>query len=182
MRLLKDSKFENGKDIYIIRKITFIFLYIVFIFTTVSLHNNYRWIPKTLRQSRKINNEVMKKLTRKQWFNILDQHLGLRSENNPTEVKRCASYAMDMGLTWIESPDVPEEWDKRLIGTLETIISFRNSDDRYLMIVKNSCGNRDEEYSGCFPKCSTRPEYVTSISLDNDLKILRKWVLENIPD
>lgn len=123
----------------------------------------------------------MSTLTKAQWFHIHDQHLGLRSDENPTVATGSASYAMDMGLIWIKHTDVPEEWDRLLIGTLETMQAFPNYRSRHLMIVTNSCGSGIQEYSGCFPKCSAKPQYLTSTSLDNDLTTLREWVLKNIP-
>ena len=122
----------------------------------------------------------MKELTNGQWFKILDLHLGLRSEDNASVINNCASYAMDMGLTWVKSPHAPADWNDLLTGTLEMMKAFDGSEKRYLMLVGNSCGNEKREYRGCFPKCSTRPTYYSSISLDNDIEVLREWVLSEI--
>lgn len=122
----------------------------------------------------------MKILTEKQWMIICCKQLGLRSEDNPSEVKKCASYAMDMGLLWTEYRQIPPDWDEALMATLELMQSFSDSKGRYLMLVNNSCGNTTREYGKCFPKCSALPRYITSISLNNDIEKLHDWVLENI--
>lgn len=122
----------------------------------------------------------MRELTDAQWLNILDQHLGLRSEDNASVIRNCASYAMDMGLTWFKSPHAPADWNELLTGTLEMMKTLDKNGIRYLMLVGNSCGNEDREYSGCFPKCSTKPTYCSSIPLNNDIEVLREWVLNEI--
>ena len=108
-------------------------------------------------------------------------HLGLRSEDNNSTINgRGASYAMDMGMDF--SDPIPDTWETLLRGTIQHMQNYENAPQRYLMIVRNSTGNEAGcEYTGCFPKCSSRATVVLqATSLNQDIDTLIEWVKNNI--
>jgi hypothetical protein len=118
-------------------------------------------------------------ITFMQWYKIHDLLLGLRSEDNATEIKSAASYAMNCGARPL-SP-VPANWTALLEGTIQTIKAFPGSEARFLMIISKSNGS-GAEYDGCFPKCSVRPTEIHAVtSLNNTVDNLTTWVEANIP-
>jgi len=122
-------------------------------------------------------------LTPEQWFAIMLNFYGLRSEDNASIITSAASYAMncDQTLTLRSPPPLPANWLSLLRRTITHMQSFGNYEDRYLMIVSKSNGNA-WEYEGCFPKCSSRSTTViASTSLNDSVENLIRWVLANIP-
>ena len=57
-------------------------------------------------------------ITKRHWMNVCMDLKGLRSEDNPTEIKSAASYAMDCGITWSPGQAPPENWISLLKGLL----------------------------------------------------------------
>lgn len=123
------------------------------------------------------------------WTNIWDFKLCLRSHDNPNDItgQALASYVMTDkthvigGITLIKLlRSVPEDWDKKLINTLEMIKGFDNSDSRYLFIIGSALlGSND--YPGCFPKTTARIKKVYNrTSQAYSCEELYKWVLTTI--
>ena len=111
-------------------------------------------------------------------MNINLNMLGLRSEDNATEIKSAASYAMDCGKQW--SDPVPENWSELLSGTIQMMQGFVGYKTRFLLIVSKSTGG-SYDYPGCFPKCSAKPtEIKASTSLDNYADKLVEWVVKQL--
>ena len=123
-------------------------------------------------------------ITKMQWVAVCTNLLGLRSEDNRTQIKDAASYAMDCGKMWKDP--IPEKWDSMLAETIKEMKGFSNYKTRYLLIVSKSTGSTysgstASEYIGCFPKCSSKPtEIKASTSLDQDNETLAQWVLDHI--
>lgn len=120
-------------------------------------------------------------ITRNQWLNIHMNHLGLRSEDNNSTINGSgASYAMDMGMDFFDP--IPDTWETLLRGTIQHMQNYENAPQRYLMIVRDSTGNEaGHEYTGCFPKCSSRATVVLqATSLNQDIDTLIEWVKNNI--
>lgn len=123
-------------------------------------------------------------ITKSQWQTVCLNLLGLRSEDNKTEIKSAASYAMDCAKKWSDS--IPENWDDLLAGTIQSMKAFSNYKNRYLLIVSTSTGStygssNASEYDGCFPKCSSKPTQIKACtSLDQTEEALVQWVLDNI--
>ncbi|MTI31115.1 hypothetical protein [Xanthovirga aplysinae] len=116
-----------------------------------------------------------------QWWTIASRGLGLRSESNADIIYSAASYSMDCGKTGSEIlRGTPGNWDECLRNTIEFIKGFPEADNRYLLIVEGSRGD-SFEYSGCFPKCSSKPRGIlASTSLNASVDELFKWVLNSI--
>jgi hypothetical protein len=128
----------------------------------------------------------MCQITIKQWQKILNDHLGLRSNSQANVIDSApASYAMDMNVTvsYEAFQIIPDGWKEKLNNTLERILSFPNSTQRHLMIVKPSDGSV-EDYKDCFYKCSGKPtEYIATIPIaGNNVNDLARWVVEHIPE
>jgi len=117
-------------------------------------------------------------ISKQQWINININLLGLRSEDNETQIISAASYAMNCGKSW--NDPIPDNWDTLLSGTIQMMQGFEGYESRYLLIVSPSHG-MSSEYSNCFPKCSSKPSEVkVSISLDNSIETLVNWVLNQV--
>lgn len=117
------------------------------------------------------------------WNKIHKEHLGLRSEDNGTEIKNTGtSYAMDMGKQYVLGADLPSEWEGHLKETIKQMQSYQNYSSRYLLIVDNSTGNSTEsEYSGTFPKSSTKAQrIIASAPLNKSINELVAWVKQQI--
>ena len=121
-------------------------------------------------------------LTQQQWIYIILNLIGLRSGDSPTDINSAASYAMDNGVKMTSGiPSIPSNWLELLKETIKTIKAFPNALNRYLLIVGNSTG-QSNEYSNCFPKCSTKPsKVIASTQLNKTEEELVAWVLDNIP-
>jgi len=116
-------------------------------------------------------------ITKEQWLTIHTDMLGLRSEDNSSQINSAASYAMDCGKNW--SDPIPENWIELLYGTIKLMQGFPGYEKRYLLIVSKSHGPLTTEYHGCFPKCSAKAtEIKAHISLDNNIDVLVNWVIE----
>lgn len=117
-------------------------------------------------------------ITTQQWRAINIDMLGLRSEDNTTEIKSAASYAMDCGKKW--SDPIPENWMDLLEGTIKMMQGFEGYKTRYLLIVSPSSSD-NFEYSDCFPKCSSKPSSISAYtSLNDSVSNLMKWVVGQI--
>lgn len=136
--------------------------------------------PKKIEQKRH-NQTFVIMITKNQWLNIHTNHLGLRSEDNNSTINGSgASYAMDMGMDFFDP--IPDTWETLLRGTIQHMQNYENAPQRYLMIVRDSTGNEaGHEYTGCFPKCSSRATVVLqATSLNQDIDTLIEWVKNNI--
>ena len=122
-------------------------------------------------------------ITVKQWQFIVMKMLGLRSGATRDAIDSAASYAMNCGQkAGLPMPLIPANWDALLSGTIAHMQEFEGYKDRYLLIVSPSASS-NYEYKDCFPKCSSKPSKIwNSISLNNDVTELIKWVVSNIPE
>ncbi|MDJ0643920.1 MAG: hypothetical protein QNJ15_13995 [Erythrobacter sp.] len=116
-----------------------------------------------------------------QWLSINLNLLGLRSGETADDLDG-ASYAMNCNADRMARKR-PEEWDDLLEGTVRTMHGFENRAGRFLQIVRPSHG-KGQEYQGCFPKCSAKPNAVLAAVQFGDQSVadLVAWVEENIPD
>jgi len=93
-------------------------------------------------------------LTQQQWMNVCTNFLGLRSGANPGD-STGAGFGMDDGnkdpRNCMRAP--PTNWDSLLQETLATIKGFRDSGNRYLLIVTR-CPGLSRDYKNDFPKCN----------------------------
>lgn len=124
----------------------------------------------------------MASITDKQWQEIRNYGLGLRSGKDEHDIEKAATYAMDIGKQGKYEPHPPSNWEKLLQGTIETILAFHNSKERYLLIV-TGVAPTSEDYTDTFPKCSAKAKSVLHATKIGDQKedALVNWVVSSIP-
>lgn len=117
------------------------------------------------------------------WKKILLYNLGLRSEDNPTEIKSAAAYAMSCDCAW--GTPIPDNWEILLENTIKFILFHPKSKGRYLLIVAPTANEVKDEYAGVFPlfpkSSGCCNKVYASIPLENESVIsLKNWVLNTI--
>ena len=92
------------------------------------------------------------------------------------------ALAEEMGKQYVLGADLPSEWEGHLKETIKQMQSYQNYSSRYLLIVDNSTGNSTEsEYSGTFPKSSTKAQrIIASAPLNKSINELVAWVKQQI--
>lgn len=128
----------------------------------------------------------MYQITTQQWFNIVTKLLGIRSCSYE-EIKNndyiAASYSLNPDTSVItDFAVISNDFIVKLINTINLIISFNDSHERYLAIVSQSVGTSNEYY-GCLPKCSHKPTCCWGYTpiLNKNTDELIEWVISNIP-
>lgn len=117
------------------------------------------------------------------WKKIVLYNLGLRSEDNPTEIKSAAAYAMSCDCAW--NAPIPDNWETLLINTISHILNYPNSDKRYLLIVAPTSNDVKSEYKGMFPLFPKSSGWCTKVYASTPLRnesvaSLKNWVLDTI--